>query len=32
VGGKLTVVEDPKDPRRGELGGAAYLIEADYVP
>jgi hypothetical protein len=31
VGGEMTVVEDPKDPKRVELGGLVYQIEADYL-
>ncbi|MGQ9575695.1 MAG: DUF4190 domain-containing protein [Thermoguttaceae bacterium] len=31
VAGKLIVIEDPKDPRREELGGLVYEIEADLV-
>ena len=31
VGGEMTVIEDPKDPKRGELGGLVYQIEADYI-
>jgi hypothetical protein len=31
VGGELTVVEDPKDPKREELGGLVYQIEADHI-
>jgi hypothetical protein len=31
VGGEMTVIEDPKDPKRAELGGLVYQIEADYL-
>jgi hypothetical protein len=31
VGGEMTVIEDPKDPKRAELGGLVYQIEADYI-
>jgi len=31
VGGKFTAVYDPKDPKRAELGGLVYQIEADFV-
>jgi hypothetical protein len=31
VGGMMTVVDDPRDPRRAEMGGLVYQIEADYI-
>jgi len=31
VGGKFTALFDPKDPKRAELGGLVYQIEADFV-
>jgi hypothetical protein len=31
VGGRMTVVDEPRDPRRAELGGMAYQIDADYI-
>jgi hypothetical protein len=31
VGGKFTAVDDPRDPKRAELGGLVYEIEADYL-
>jgi hypothetical protein len=31
VGGEMTVLEDPRDPKRSEWGGLVYQIEADCI-
>ncbi len=31
VGGEMTVIEDPRDPKRAEMDGLIYQIEADYI-